>query len=366
LTILLSLRSICVTNDHGYVLFVVITRGTTNHSGPHQFTRGTTYPSGAHQFTRGTTYPSGAHQFTRGTTYHSGAHQFTPAFSVIRVAQFLFFCAVFVYYCLSFFLWALHCLCFYWFTTADYPLVSSIYDCWLPFCIFYLRLLITLWYLLFTTADYPLVSFIYDCWLPFGIFYLRLLITLWYLQTCLNQTIPVFGRVRVAHLFSFLCCISWLFVLVLGLVFPMLPSLWIVQSWLTLRFSLTFINEKHIVIQVILLTITIKLSLGERLLLESLFICFVLLCVCTVVYYAWSADYPLVSSIYDCWLPFGIFYFRLLITLWYLLFTTTDYPFVSSIYDCWLPFCIFYLRILITLWYLLIKNTIYHLVSSNK
>jgi hypothetical protein len=131
--------------------------------------------------TCGTTNPSGAHQFTRGTTYPSGAHQFTPAFSVIRVAQFLFFCAVFVYYCLSFFLWALQCLCFYWFTTADYPLVSSIYDCWLPFGIFYLRLLITPWYLLFTTADYPLVSSIYDYWLPFGIFYLRLLITLWYL-----------------------------------------------------------------------------------------------------------------------------------------------------------------------------------------
>jgi hypothetical protein len=203
------------------------TRGTTNHSGPHQFTRwatypsgahqftrGKTYPSGAHQFTRGTTYPSGAHQFTRGTTYPSGAHQFTPAFSVIRVAQFLFFCAVFVYYCLSFFLWALQCLCFYWFTTADYPLVSSIYDCWLPFGIFYLRLLITfgifylrllitLWYLLFTTTDYPLVSSIYDCWLPFGIFYLRLMITLWYLQTCLNgQSLSSLGRQTKGRLSS--------------------------------------------------------------------------------------------------------------------------------------------------------------------
>ena len=35
-------------------------------------------------------------------------------------------------------------------------------------------------------------------------------------------SLPVFGRVRVAHLFSFLCCVFVLFVFVLCLVYPML------------------------------------------------------------------------------------------------------------------------------------------------
>ena len=87
------------------------------------------------------------------------------------------------------------------------------------------------------------------------------------------------------------------------------------------------------------------------------------------------------SSVYGYfWLPFGIFWplyclsffglRLLLITLWYLLtivlsvllrFTASDYPLVSSDYGFWLPFGIcwtvyclsFGLRLLITLWYLL-------------
>jgi hypothetical protein len=115
-------------------------------------------------------------------------------------------------------------------------------------------------------------------------------------------------------------------------------------------------------------------------------------------------------SIYGYWLPFGILYLQLLITLWYLLaillsdlrFTATDYPLVSShfwplyylsfdlwllitplvssghcivcpsIYGYWLPFDIFWplhclsfdLRLLITLWYLRFTATDYPLVSS--
>jgi hypothetical protein len=87
------------------------------------------------------------------------------------------------------------------------------------------------------------------------------------------------------------------------------------------------------------------------------------------------------SSVYGYfWLPFGIFWplyclsffglRLLLITLWYLFtivlsvllrFTASDYPLVSSDYGFWLPFGIcwtvyclsFGLRLLITLWYLL-------------
>jgi hypothetical protein len=63
----------------------------------------------------------------------------------------------------------------------------------------------------------------------------------------------VFGGIRVAHLFSFLCCVFDLFVFVLCLVYPMLSVsldcpyrisiyplgfLWIVHTGLPPRFSL--------------------------------------------------------------------------------------------------------------------------------
>jgi len=69
----------------------------------------------------------------------------------------------------------------------------------------------------------------------------------------------VFDGIRVAHYFSFLCCVAMFFVLVLCLVFPMLPMsmgcqccqcLWVVNvanvyglsiPGCPLRFSLTFI-----------------------------------------------------------------------------------------------------------------------------
>ena len=56
---------------------------------------------------------------------------------------------------------------------------------------------------------------------------------------------PVFGWVRGAHLFSFLCCVfGVLFVFVLCLVFSQIcRCLWIVYSWLSLCFSLTFIDH---------------------------------------------------------------------------------------------------------------------------
>ena len=56
---------------------------------------------------------------------------------------------------------------------------------------------------------------------------------------------PVFGWVRGAHLFSFLCCVfGVLFVFVLCLVSSQIcRCLWIVYSWLSLCFSLTFIDH---------------------------------------------------------------------------------------------------------------------------
>ena len=53
----------------------------------------------------------------------------------------------------------------------------------------------------------------------------------------------VFGGIRVAHHFSFLCCV-FLFCLSLSCVLwiQCRQCLWIVHSWLPLRFSLTFIN----------------------------------------------------------------------------------------------------------------------------
>jgi len=55
---------------------------------------------------------------------------------------------------------------------------------------------------------------------------------------------PVFGGIRVAHLFSYLCCV---FVICLSLscvsCTQCCQCLWIIYSWFPLRFSLAFIYE---------------------------------------------------------------------------------------------------------------------------
>jgi hypothetical protein len=50
--------------------------------------------------------------------------------------------------------------------------------------------------------------------------------------------VSFFGGVRVAHRFSFLCCVIFVFVLCAQCC----QCLWIALSWLPLLFSLTFIN----------------------------------------------------------------------------------------------------------------------------
>ena len=75
------LRGICVTNDHGYVPFAVI----TIHSYPHSVTyhRGCNMSS-----TTGVTCVA-------ETANPPGAHELTPVCSGVRIARSLVFCAIF-------------------------------------------------------------------------------------------------------------------------------------------------------------------------------------------------------------------------------------------------------------------------------
>ena len=66
---------------------------------------------------------------------------------------------------------------------------------------------------------------------------------------------PVLGGVRVAHLFSFLCCVLLLSCLSSFFVLcaQCCKRLWIVHSWMCLRFSLTFTSfEGYYIIMVFL------------------------------------------------------------------------------------------------------------------
>jgi hypothetical protein len=62
-------------------------------------------------------------------------------------------------------------------------------------------------------------------------------------STCVDSWF--FGCVHVGHLSSFLCCVVFLcFACIRPMsCVPNVASVWIVRSWLPLRFSLTFINR---------------------------------------------------------------------------------------------------------------------------
>ena len=228
-----------------------------------------------------------------------------------------------------------------WFTSSDYPLVSSTFC---PLCClsFDLRLLITLWYLppFAHCVVYPLI---YGFWLPFGIFHLLpiVLSILWFTAS----DYPL-----VSSTFCPLCCLSFDLRLLITLwylppfahcvVYPLIYGFWLpfgIFHLLPIVLSILWFTASDYPLVSSTFCPLCCLSFDLRLLITLWYL----------PPFAHCVVYPL---IYGFWLPFGIFHL-LPIVLSILWFTASDYPLVSSTF-CPLCCLSFDLRLLITLWYL--------------